>query len=61
MKIRNILLVCSCMYLTACGGRGAVPQLAKVVPPTVSVSDVDGALPCWNLKNAYSEFFLKRQ
>lgn len=59
MKIRNILLVCGCMCLTACGGKGPIPQLAEVAPPTVLVSDVDGALPCWNLKNDYSENFFE--
>ena len=59
MKIKNILLVYCCVCLTACGGRGPVPQLVKVAPPTVSVYNADGALPCWNLKTDYSEKFFE--
>ena len=59
MKVKGILAICCSVCLTACGGRGTVPQLVEVAPPTVSVSDADVALPRWNLKTDYSEKFFE--
>lgn len=59
MKIIRILIIGSYIYLTSCGNRySSTPQLKKVDPPTVEVSQVVSALPCWNLNaNLSTDFF----
>lgn len=60
MKIIRILIVGSCIYLASCGNRySSAPQLKKVAPPTVEVSQVESTLPCWNLNTNLSTDFFK--
>lgn len=58
MSVKKIILELFCICLASCGSRyGSAPQLKKVAPPTMEVSQVEGALPCWGLTTNFSTDF----